>query len=168
MGSNAPYGKYTFDINKTTINGQSYNDNKIIKASTHGAENALLSLLVPGLGDHRVSYGKRKGIGVALSTYALIGGGIGLKVYSNREYKKYHAATTQDAMDNHYRNANYSNQAFYGCLVAGGIIWLSDIIWVMVKGAQNTKAMKAYRQSHLSAYYDPNTQAACLYYTLNF
>lgn len=83
--SSAPYGKYTFDMNKTVINGQQYDNNKLIKTTTHGASNAFLSLLVPGLGDHRVSYGKKSGISVALSTYALIGGGIGLKFYSNSE-----------------------------------------------------------------------------------
>ena len=135
-------------MNKTVINGQQYDNNKLIKTTTHGASNAFLSLLVPGLGDHRVSYGKKSGISVALSTYALIGGGIGLKFYSNSEYKKYHAATTQEAMYDHYPKANYSNQAFYGCLIVGGFIWISDIIWVASTGAENTKAQKAYRQSH--------------------
>lgn len=166
--SSAPYGKYTFDMNKIVINGQQYDNNKLIKTSTHGASNAFLSLLVPGLGDHRVSYGQKNGVGVALSTYALIGGGIGLKFYSNSEYKKYHAATSQEAMDDHYQKANYSNQAFYGCLIAGGIIWISDIIWVASIGAKNAKAQKAYRQSHLGAYYDPNIQATGLSYTINF
>jgi hypothetical protein len=120
------------------------------------------------LGDHRVSYGKKNGVGVALSTYALIGGGIGLKMYSNSEYKKYHAATEQDAMDKHYQAANYSNQAFYGCMIAGGIVWISDIIWVWSTGATNANAAKAYRNSHLGAFYQPDLNATGLSYTINF
>ncbi|MDR0612730.1 MAG: hypothetical protein LBG45_04510 [Dysgonamonadaceae bacterium] len=65
-------------------------------------------------------------------------------------------------MYDHYPKANYSNQAFYGCLIVGGFIWISDIIWVASTGAENTKAQKAYRQSHLGAYYDPNIQATGL------
>jgi tetratricopeptide (TPR) repeat protein len=83
--SSAPCDKYTFDMNKTIINGQEYNSNKLIKMSgTGGASNALLSLLVPGLDDHCVSYGKKSGVGTALWTYGLIGAGVGLKIYSNK------------------------------------------------------------------------------------
>ncbi|MGC3977387.1 MAG: hypothetical protein QM751_03650 [Paludibacteraceae bacterium] len=169
LGYNAPYGKYTFDMNKTTINGQVFDNNKLVKMSgSGGPSNAFLSLLVPGLGDHRVSYGKKNGVGVALSTYALIGGGIGLKLYSNSEYKKYHAATEQTAMDKHYETANISNQAFYGCVIAGGIVWISDIIWVWSIGAKNAKAAKAYKNSHLGAFYQPDLNATGLSYTITF
>jgi hypothetical protein len=169
LGGNAPYGKYTFDMNKTTINEQVFDNSKLMKmSSSGGASNAWLSLLVPGLGNHRVSYGKKNGVGVAISTYALIGGGIGLKFYSNSEYKKYHSATEQSAMDNHYKKANHSNQAFYGCLIVGGAIWISNIIWVASTGAKNAKAAKAYRKSHLGAYYDPDFKATGLSYTINF
>ena len=160
-------GNYVLNLNQVTINGKStYNNSNVAKYSnTGGASNAFLSLLVPGLGDHRVSYGKKSGVGTALWTYGLIGAGVGLKFYSNSEYKKYHAATEQTAMDKHYEAANYSNQAFYGCVIAGGIIWISDIIWVWSTGAKNTKA---YKNSHLSAFYQPNLNATGLSYTINF
>jgi hypothetical protein len=169
LGYDAPNGKYTFDMNKTTINGQVYDNNKLVKMnSSVGPSNAFLSLLVPGLGDHRVTNGRKKGIGIAVSTYALITSGIVLKFYSNSEYKKYHAATEQIAMDEHYKRANYSNQAFYACMVAGGIIWISDIIWVWSRGAKNAKAAKAYKQSLLGVYYQPDFNATGLTYTVNF
>lgn len=167
--SSAPYGKYTFDINKTVINGQQYNNNKLIKMSgSGGPSNAFLSLLVPGLGDHKVTYGKKSGISTALWTYGLIGAGVGLKFYSNSEYKKYHSATEQTAMDEHYQAANYSNQAFYACVGTGALIWLYDIIWVWKTGAENTKAAKAYKNSHLGVYYQPDLNATGLSYTINF
>ena len=167
--NSAPMGKFTFHFNKVTVNGNDFLETDLLKYNgTGGSSNALLSLLVPGLGDHRVSYGRRKGIGIALSTYGLIGAGVGLKLYSNSEYKKYHSATEQLAMDDHYQNANFSNQAFYACVGAGAIIWISDIIWVWSKGAKNKKAQKVYKQSNLAYYYEPNLNVSGLSYTINF
>ena len=169
LSSSAPYGKYTFEMNKTNINGQAFDNNKLIKMSgSGGPSNAFLSLLVPGLGDHNVSFGEKSGVKTALWTYGLIGAGIGLKLYSNSEYKKYHAATEQSAIDEHYQAANYSNQAFYGCLITGGIVWISDIIWVWSKGAKNAKAAKSYKNSHLGAFYTPDLNATGLSYTINY
>jgi hypothetical protein len=169
LSSNAPYGNYTFDMNKTTINGQVFDNNKLVKmSSSDGPSNAFLSLLIPGFGDHLVSYGKKNGVGVALWTYGLIGAGVGLKSYSNSEYKKYHAAMEQDAMDKHYKAANYSNQAFYACVGTGALIWIYDIIWVWSTGAKNAKAAKTYKNSHLGAFYQPDLNATGLSYTINF
>lgn len=165
----APYGDFTVQFNKTTINGISHIESKVLKhKGVQGTSNALLSLLVPGLGDHRVTYGEKNGIGKTLLTYGLIGAGVGLKFYSNSEYDKYHAATTQEVMDEHYRRANYGNQAFYACVGAGAFVWISDIIWVWKKGAENSRASKRYRQWYLGTYYDPSVQATGLSYTIHF
>ncbi|MDR2408348.1 MAG: tetratricopeptide repeat protein [Bacteroidales bacterium] len=167
--SSAPMGKFTVQFNKTTINNTSYVEHKLLKYTGTGrGTNAFLSLLIPGLGDHRVTYGKKTGLGITLSTYALIGTGIGLKFYSNNEYKKYHDATEQQDMNKYYNHANYSNQAFYGCLVAGGIIWISDIIWVWAKGAKNKKEQKIYKMRYLGFYYHPQLNVSGLTYTVNF
>jgi hypothetical protein len=130
-----------------------------------GTSNVFLSLLIPGLGDHRVTYGKKKGIGFALSTYALMGTGIGLKVYSNREYKKYHTATEQSDMDEYYRKANISHIAFCTAIGAGAAVWLSDIIFVWAKGAENKKTQQ---RSYLGFYYHPQLETTILTYTLKF
>ena len=162
-------GKYTFHFNKATINGKDDVKNDLLKyKGTGGPSNVFLSLLVPGLGKSRVTYGEKNGLGTTLWTYGLIGAGVGLKIYSNNEYSKYHKATEQSAMDDHYKKANYSNQAFYACVGAGAIIWISDIIWVWKKGAENAKAQKKYKQAHLSVYYEPNFDAPGLSYTINF
>lgn len=71
-------------------------------------------------------------------------------------------------MDEHYQAANYSNQAFYACVGTGALIWLYDIIWVWKTGAENTKAAKAYKNSHLGVYYQPDLNATGLSYTINF
>ena len=167
--NNAPIGRYTLDMNMTSINGNTVDDNRLIKVHPiYGASNAWLSLLVPGLGDHRVSFGKRKGIGIGLATYAIIGTGIGLKVYSNKEYKMYHNATEQAQMDAHYNIANAANKLFYTCIFAAGVTWIYDIIWVACKGSENAKETKQYRKYHLSAYYNNEFNANGVSIVLNF
>lgn len=169
LNGGAPYGKYSYDMNTTIINDKVFNEHTLMNLTNHrSGSNAFLSLLVPGLGDHRVSYGEVSGIGTALSTYAFIGAGIGLKAYSNSEYKKYHNATKQEEIDDHYKKANTANQAFYGCLVAAGSIWLYDIIWVTVKGIQNTNKANSYMRSHIGGYYAPTLKATGLSYSIHF
>jgi hypothetical protein len=166
-----PYeGNYTLNINKLTINGKTTFDNSTVLKyhDTGTASNAFLSLLVPGLGDRRVTYGKKSGLAKGILTYSFIGAGIGCKLYSNSEYKKYHAATEQSEMDKRYKNANTFNQAFYVCAGTGAIIWIWDILWVRKQGARNSKAHKAYKQSHFGFYYHPELNANGLTYTMNF
>lgn len=133
---------------------------------TDGPANAWLSLLVPGLGDHRVTKGQKKGVYTALLTYACIGAGVYCKIGANDEYAQYHAATEQTVMDEHYDNAKYLNGWFYTCVGVGAAIWVYDIIWVWNKGAQNKKAWD--RQPRLGFYYEPNLKAPGLTYTYKF
>jgi hypothetical protein len=84
-----PYGgNYTLSVNNLTINGKnSINNFKVLKTGT--ASNAFLSLLIPGLGDKAVTYGQKSGLRRAFYSYGLIGAGIGCKMRSDEEYKKY-------------------------------------------------------------------------------
>ena len=136
---------YTLNINKLTINGEdTYNKSNIVTyRNTGGTENAFLSLLVLGLSNYNVTYG-------------LIGGEIGLKFYSNSEYKKHHAAISQIDMHKHYQAAENSNLVFYTCIGIVAIIWIYDIIWVWKTGSDNNKAVKAYKSSDLSIFYQQN------------
>ncbi|MCL2041822.1 MAG: hypothetical protein FWG84_07280 [Bacteroidales bacterium] len=157
LDDNIMFGTFIF---KVSIEGKvaEYKD-------TGGPSNAWLSLLVPGLGDHRVTYGKKSGLSTALWSYGLIATGVGLKFYSISEYKQYHAATEQSEIDTHYDAANISNQLFYLCVGAGAAIWIYDVIWVWNKGAQNKKA---WQKSQLGFYYTPEFGASGLTYTFKF
>ncbi len=153
LGSNAPYAEYTFDATKMGVNGTSSIDTRMTDMKIIGGPAcAWLSVLVPGLGDHKVTYGAKKGVGVALFTYAFVGTGAGLLLYD------YFEGFTTDM----------PVYAGYSCLAVGGIIWLSDIIWVAARGAKNKKNAKEYKESHLNAFYDPTTKAKGLSYSLKF
>ncbi len=130
-----------------------------------GPENVFLSLLVPGLGDWNVTKREKNGIGKMLWSYGLILGGVGCKLYSNNEYKQYHLATEQAAIDAYYTNANYANYAFYGLVASGLVVWVYDIIWVAKRGTQNIKERDKNR---LALIYEPNNQLVGLSYSIKF
>lgn len=167
--ADSPQGQYIFESNSTIVNGQNTISAKLLEMSkTPGASNAWLSLLVPGLGDRFVSFGKRKGILTSISTYALLGGSIGLKLLSNDEYDKYHSATKQTDMDKYFKNATSANKAAYACAIAGSILWISDIIYVWHTGSKNTRASEKFKDSHIYGFYQPSLKAAGLTFTMNF
>jgi tetratricopeptide (TPR) repeat protein len=167
--SAAPMGNFTFRFNEATINGRTHTESQLIRyRGTGGPANAWLSLVVPGLGKHRVTHGAKSGLGTLFFTYGFIGAGVGLKFLSDDHYAKYRAATDQDVMDRHYDIANTSNILSYVCIGTAAIIWISDFIWVWNRGAKNKKAQRAYRRQHLSFQYDPNVATPKLTYVLNF
>lgn len=130
-----------------------------------GPANLFLSVLVPGLGDWNVTKREHNGVGKMLWSYGLILSGVGCKLFSDSEYKQYHIATDQTAMDTHYTNANDANYAFYGLVATGLAVWVYDIIWVANKGSQNTKERD---KNKLSLIYDPSNQMLGLNYKIKF
>ncbi|WP_304336940.1 hypothetical protein [Capnocytophaga leadbetteri] len=168
LSDEAPRGRYFFDVNETKINGEATYQNKLTNITqTRGASNALLSLLIPGLGDHRVSYGEVSGWDRALYTYGLIGAGVALKVNANNLNDKYLKATDKTEKDKFKQDKNITDLISTGCFIAGGAVWLYDIIWVTIKGAQNTSRANKYLKS-FNTYYNPDLKAGGLSYTVNF
>lgn len=165
----APIGKYTFNMNTALINNKEYDNNQLIKMRRIGGpSNALLSMLIPGLGLSNVTGGKTSGLSTALWTYGLIGAGIGFKAWSISEYKAYHSSIIQSDIDEHYDKASSFNTAFYISVGAGVLIWATDILLVANKGFNNKKAQKAWKQNHLGVYYNHEFNASGLSYTINF
>lgn len=139
------YGKYVFEIKEKEFNGSSFSDINLIKFKTVGPEAALFSMLMPGAGTLKVTYGK-KGWGRFTSFLLSSGLAIGSKLYSNAQYKSYLAATNQTEIDKYYNQANLSHKI---ALISGAIsasIYLYDIVWVISKGAKNLKSSKPLRK----------------------
>ena len=142
------YGTYVFEIKDKEVNGKSYSNINLIKYRVIGPEAALFSMLMPGMGSLKVTYGKK---GWGRFTYFLLSSGlaIGSKLYSDKQYKSYLAASSQADIDKYYNNANISHKI---ALLSGGIsasIYLYDIIWVISKGAKNLKHSKPLRNQLL-------------------
>ncbi|MEI8202163.1 MAG: hypothetical protein WCH34_04075 [Bacteroidota bacterium] len=142
----APTGKFKIEINKRTINNNDFSENKIISyRGKGGASNMILSILVPGLGDKYVMPNNH-GLAIGIFSYALIGGGIISKLYSEAEYIKYKKATNPTDISNYKNTSDILNYSFYALVASGSIIWLTDIIKVAYKGAQNSKANKSFKK----------------------
>jgi len=139
------YGKYIFEIKDKEFNGKHSSDINLVKYKTVGPKAVLFSMIMPGMGTLKVTYGKK---GWSRFTCFLLSSGlaIGSKLYSNAQYKSYLSATSQADIDKYYNNANMSHKI---ALVSGGIsasIYLYDIIWVISKGAKNLKSSKPLRK----------------------
>ena len=108
-----------------------------------GPGNAFLSIMMPGLGDHRV-FEKRKRL-LNFQTYAvatMIGYGIFQKLHFDDLYDKYFDAVDQVSIDDYYRRANIANYQYYIAIGAGLILWSADVIAVAIKGTKNTRKKK--------------------------
>jgi|GEM_PF-2322748 len=139
------YGKYLFEVKNKEVNGKSYSDVKLVKYRTVGPEAAFFSMLMPGMGTLKVTYGK-KGWGRFTCFLLSSGLAIGSKLYSDAQYKSYLGATSQADIDKYYNNANISHKI---ALISVGIsasIYLYDIIWVISKGAKKIKDSKPLRK----------------------
>ena len=139
------YGKYHVVVKNKEFNNQSYADINLVKYKTVGPEATFLSLLMPGMGTLKVTYGQK---GWGRFTWFLLSSGVaaGAKYYSDDQYAKYMGATNQTDIDIFYEKANLSNKI---ALVAAGLsatIYVSDIIWVFTKGVKNKKSSKLLRK----------------------
>lgn len=144
------YGKYFCEIKNKEVNGNSFTNINLVKYKTVGPGAVFLSMLMPGLGTLKVTYGK-KGWGRFTCFLLSSGLAIGSKLYANAEYKKYLGATNQVDMNIYYNNANIGHKI---ALISGGLsttIYLNDIIGVISKGAKNIKTSKALRQQLFEA-----------------
>jgi hypothetical protein len=138
------YGEYEIEIKEKNVNGNSYSDINLVNYNTVGPEAVFLSMLMPGMGTLKVTYGE-KGWGrfawfLLSSSFAL-----GSKFFSDRQYDNYLKATNQSDIDKYYNSANLSHKI---ALISGGLsatIYLTDIISVISKGSKNLKESYSMR-----------------------
>ena len=155
------YGKFKIQVKSKEINEgkyaefettgqQKYTDMNIVGYRTKaGPMSFIYSLMLPGSGSLKVSYGKK---GAGRMVWFLLNAGVAYasKTYSNNQYNLYKSATNQTDIDNYYQKANISHQV---SLVTGGIaasIYVYDIIWTFSKGCKNLKQSRALRKSSTS------------------
>jgi hypothetical protein len=106
--------------------------------------NALLSVVVPGLGGYFVEKNKIRSIATTISTLGLLGYGITQKNLSDKYYAEYNESTQPSDIENLYNKANNAHHKYFiSTRVAAGI-WIFDIIWVTIRGIQNKKESESY------------------------
>lgn len=159
-------GRYTIGYTTVCIDGMYYSFQKMLSyRNTGGATNALLSVAVPGLGQHKVTYGEKTGIGTTLGVYGTIAAGVGFHLYSQSEYDKYHRATSQDDMNEHFKNAQDYQVMSYLFWGGAAIWWIYDVVDVYLQGKKNTDK---YSNGRAFVSYFPQNNGFGFGYTLNF
>ncbi len=159
-------GNYNIGSTTININGKPKSFQTLLSyKNTGGPSNALWSVLVPGLGRHRVTYGDKSGVWTTVGVYGLVAGGITLYLCSNSEYDKYHQATEQSEMDKHFDNAQGLRGFAYATLAGAAAWWIYDIVNVYKEGKRN---VSRYGDNRAYVSYFPQNNGFGLGYTLKF
>ncbi|MEO1653787.1 MAG: hypothetical protein AAFU64_09590, partial [Bacteroidota bacterium] len=100
-------------------------------------------LLVPGLGDGKVRNGYNYGWITAL-TYGSLGAGVYYHFRARSKFDDYEARlpNTEEEHNNLFDEARRSQRISRGFLIAGGGIWLADIIGVYIRGLKNKRRLR--------------------------
>ena len=117
------------------------------KIATGGPQNALRSILMPGLGDVKVRNGYRYGW-IAVGTYACLVGG-GYAYWRSRElYRDYRNRVPNDinAHDALYNRAKNTETTAIALLGVGVGIWAADVVGVYVRGMRNRRKIAQEKQ----------------------
>lgn len=105
-----------------------------------GPRNALLSALVPGLGNTQV---RNRGalawrwVFTSLATYGLIGSSFYFKNQSDQNYAVYQNSYTVEQVQDAYKLANRQSNLAKLSAIAAGLVWATDIVRVAIKGGKN-------------------------------
>lgn len=120
---------------------------EVPKEATGGPENALRSLLVPGLGDGKVRNGYNYSW-ISVLTYSLLGTGTIFYFDSEKKYKDHQdlVANTEQEHRNIYENAKNSQNLSRGFLIAGVSVWAADVIGVYFKGLKNKRRIQRAKE----------------------
>ena len=164
MRKGFPDGNYKVEYSQVSFDQKIQENLRVIEYKGFGGAGfAMLSVLIPGLGDHFVNGGHGTFLGKKVSpwittvgTLAIVGTGVYFKYSSNMNYDKYHSATQQSDMDHYYNLANNQNKTAWVLIGIGGIIWATDIIWVIAKGSKNSKESKLFKSKIGLSFY-PST-----------
>jgi hypothetical protein len=109
--------------------------------------NALFSVVVPGLGGFFVEKNKTRAIMTSVSTIGLIVYGINQKSKSKKYYNEYNASIIPGDIHILYNKANKTQHKYYVATRLAAGIWVSDIIWVTIKGFRNKEESLSHNKS---------------------
>jgi hypothetical protein len=146
-----------------SINANNQNNSEVLKSNDYnynipeetprvkgGGGNAVLSAILPGLGDHFVN--KSDHFTPILVSLAYLGAGYvsyDALQQANTFYDTYLQVKTQSLMDENYAKAMEFKTKHETFFAAAAAIWLFDVIHVSVKGIKNTKYNKSTSKIHI-------------------
>jgi hypothetical protein len=146
VNKNALYGKYVFSVKDVTIDNELNSYYTLSRfGGARGPMNAFLSLVIPGLGTLRTSYGEK---GWNRLTWFILTSALsyGSKVYSDSEYQNYLNATNKTDSDMYYESANNFNYASIGFASISASIYVGDFLSAFVNGVKNVNRGSNFRK----------------------
>ena len=149
-----PNGKYLLVEKNKVLNN---NRSKIIYITNYkvrGPLTAFYSLIIPGWGSNRVTYGDNSGKGHFALVIAPIALSFLTKVISNAYYSKYLNSSDPTEIERFYQNANYINKTSVVFKTIGATFYLYDFIWVINKGFSNISKKNKINQKIKSTKYE--------------
>ena len=173
------YGKFYLKNATATLDNISRSGFHLVKYSgTGGPANVLLSMVLPGLGRHRVTYGEQKGIGTAIFYVASLGGALGLRYWSIHD-NPYNLNNNLD-MKNFFNFGKYDKASFadmekgqpkrvfyytsYALAGVAAAIYVGDVLYTLIRGSVNTARQNKYRKWSIGAFYEPASKTPVLQY----
>lgn len=173
------YGKFYLKNATATLDNISRSGFHLVKYSgTGGPANVLLSMVLPGLGRHRVTYGEQKGIGTAIFYVASLGGALGLRYWSIHD-NPYNLNNNMD-MKNFFNFGKYDKASFadmekgqpkrvfyytsYALAGVAAAIYVGDVLYTLIRGSVNTARQNKYRKWSIGAFYEPASKTPVLQY----
>jgi len=173
------YGNFFMNNTVVTVDNKTRSGFDLVKyRGKGGPANALLSMVVPGLGRHRVTYGKKLGIGTTLCFFGSLGASIGLRYWSlqnnpnntnnNMDWKSFFNVGKYDFQSFENINQGKAKMAcYYGSYALAGIaavIYVSDVVYTLVRGSVNVSRQRKYKKWSIGVFYEPATKTPILQY----
>ena len=123
----------------TQVNGDSFYNLQVKSyRANDGPTNVIYSMIVPGLGTKRVTFGE-KGTGRMISFFISGALAYGAKYYSNKQYDLYLNSLNNESL---YEKANSANKVFITLLGLTSTIYIYDFFFVIRQGFKNMKKSK--------------------------
>jgi hypothetical protein len=137
---NLPYGNYKIDSKEILIDENLYLEQKLVNYKANGPIYALNSLLLPGWGTRKVTYGQRNGWGKFVAVIAPFATSLTTELISRVNYNKYR--NTDNVIDplianDYLTNANKFRRISLITFGLGATAYLFEFSWVINKGIKN-------------------------------
>lgn len=173
------FGKFYFENTVATVDNTVRSGFDLVKyRGKGGPANVFLSMIIPGLGRHRVTYGEKTGIGTTLFFFGTAGAAIGLRYWSlqdnplnvshNMDLNSFFNIGKYNANSFSSMNQGTLKQVLYysSYALAGiaAIIYVTDVMYTLIRGSVNVAHQRKYKKWSIGVFYEPASKTPILQY----
>lgn len=180
------FGKFYFKQAVAEVNNDSRSGFHLAKYSgSGGPANALLSMVVPGLGRHRVTYGQQNGVATAVFFYLSVAASMSLYYgafatpgYTFKDYKadlknyfnfgqmkdtwnRLSTISEEESKTDWRRTAYVSSYVFAGIAAT---LYVTDVLYTLIRGSINLSKQNKYKKWSIGVFYEPASKTPILQY----